>query len=61
MGYMSTIMVFYLGKEKKKNEKGKNDLIECEYKIPLPEKINVAKFIAEETQESIQVILLELE
>lgn len=49
---MSTIWYFTLGKREKEKKVGKNNPIECEYKIPLPENKR-AKFIAEETQESI--------
>ena len=48
-------MVFYSREKRKRKRKWKWEKtipIECEYKIPLPENKR-AKFIAEETQESI--------
>lgn len=47
-------MVFYSkGKEKKRKRKWEKTIpVECEHKIPFPEN-KCAKFIAEETQESI--------
>lgn len=51
---MSTIWYFTLReKRKRKREKWEKTIpVECEHKIPLPEN-KCAKFIAEETQESI--------
>lgn len=46
-------MVFYSREKRKRKRKWEKTIpIECEYKIPLPENKR-AKFIAEETQESI--------